>query len=94
MKKKSIGGLFIFLGITIIVLVACNSNSKQPQYKTENSIQNEDSIDRINAVLRKTRLAFEDSVAIYTWGDVKFGMTQKEVLQTKAFNGAKNMIMV
>lgn len=88
MKKKSISSLLLFVGITIIILVACSSNSKQPQHKTEKSIQNKDSIDRINAELRKKRLAFEDSVAIYAWGDVKFGMTQKEVLQTKAFKGA------
>lgn len=89
MKKKSVGSLLLFVGITIITLAACNNNSKQPQHKSEKSIQNKDSIERINAELRKTRLAFEDSVAIYAWGDVKFGMTQKEVLQTKAFNGAK-----
>lgn len=89
MKKKSVGSLLLFVGITIITLVACNNNSKQPQHKPEKSIQNKDSIERINAELRKTRLAFEDSIAIYAWGDVKFGMTQKEVLQTKAFNGAK-----
>ena len=89
MKKKSVGSLLIFVGITIITLAACNNNSKQPQHKSEKSIQNKDSIERINAELRKARLAFEDSVAIYAWGDVKFGMTQKETLQTRAFNGAK-----
>ena len=87
-KVKSIGSWFLFVGITISALTACNSTPKQPQHRVEKSIQNKDSIARINAEAKKARIAFEDSVAIYAWGDVKFGMTQKDVLQTKAFKGA------
>lgn len=87
--RKLICNLSMLVGISIIGLIACDSKPQQQQYKVEKSKQYKDSIARINTEVKKARISFEDSVAIYAWGDAKFGMTQKELLQTKAFNGAK-----
>lgn len=89
MKEATIWKLVIFAGISITTLISCDNKPQQMQHRVNKEKQNHDSIAHINVETKKARIAFEDSVAIYAWGDVKFGMTQKEVLQTKAFNGAK-----
>ena len=70
------------------LFLSCENKPQQIQPKVDKVKHNEDSIARVKAEAKKARIAFEDSVAIYAWGDAKFGMTPKEVLQTKAFHGA------
>lgn len=89
MKDVKIWNLIMFAGMAIVTFMACDNKPQRLQPKVDETKHNKDSITRINAEAKKARMAFEDSIAVYAWGDVKFGMTQKEVLQTKAFNGAK-----
>ena len=89
MKNVKIWNLIMFAGMVIVTFMACDNKPQRLQHKVNETKHNKDSITRINAEAKKARMAFEDSIAVYAWGDVKFGMTQKEVLQTKAFNGAK-----
>jgi hypothetical protein len=88
MKEVTIWKLVMLAGITTTTLISCDNKPQQMHHQVNKAKQNNDSIARINAEAKKARITFEDSVAIYAWGDVKFGMTQKEVLQTKAFKGA------
>ena len=64
---------------------ACNNGAKQRQAEAAEKAR-QDSIAKAQEEER-LQLAFEDSVAIYAWGDAKFGITIKEVLQTKSFSG-------
>lgn len=79
--------MMIFVGMIMTTLTACDNKTKQQPIKADNSKQ--DSIARVKAEEEKVKLAFEDSVAIYAWGDAKFGMSKKEALQTTAFGGAQ-----
>lgn len=86
--KKKIWNIMFLVGITLTMLTACDNKAKQQQ-PIETDITKQDSIARLKAEENKARSAFEDSVAIYAWGDAKFGMSKKEALQTKAFSGAQ-----
>lgn len=84
--------LFVFISVTCLYMTSCNNNAKQQEiasqqaaHETEKAKQ--DSLAKLREA-EKQRFAFEDSISIYAWGDVKFGMTKKEVLNTKSFSGA------
>lgn len=81
--------LYLFIGVTTANLTACARKSEKQQDFADEIRREEDSIARIREEENRARKHFEDSIAIYAWGDLKFGMTQKEVLQSKAFKGAK-----
>ena len=85
MKKQ----VLTILAITLAI-ISCDSGAKKRQAEvTVAEKERQDSIAKTQEEER-ARLAFEDSVAIFAWGDAKFGMTKKEVLQSKAFSGADN----
>lgn len=82
--------LFITLMILSLSLCSCNEEAKRQAEEAAKKARNDSIIVRKikEKEMEEAKLVFEDSVAIYAWGDAKFGMTKKEVLQTKAFSGA------
>lgn len=81
--------LFIIMVISFS-LCSCNGEAKRQAEEAKKKARNDSIIAKKarERELEEAKLAFEDSVAIYVWGDAKFGMTKNEVLQTKAFSGA------
>ena len=84
MKKIKIWSMMFFVGMIMAALTACDNKAKQQQPVNADKTK-QDSITRVKAAEERARLAFEDSVAIYAWGDAQFGMSKKEVLKTAAF---------
>lgn len=82
--------LFITLMILSLSLFSCNEEAKRQAEEAAKKARNDSIIARKTKEkeMEEAKLVFEDPVAIYAWGDAKFGMTKKEVLQTKAFSGA------
>jgi len=87
MKLKFLSYI-VFSVLMLTSIWSCNGNARQRQIEAEP--QRQDSIAQAEAEAEKAKTAYEDSIAIYAWGDAKFGMTKKEALQTKAFSGANN----
>ena len=93
MKKVA----FIFFStITTVLLTSCGNN-RQPKVEPESNSNDTEcqatTQDRIAKEAaeqaERERLAWLDSMALFAWGDVKFGMTEKEVRKTKSL-GDKN----
>ena len=84
----------VVLILTVIALSICScNNGTEHQAQTTVEKEQQDSIlkARIEAQeAENKKLAFEDSIAVFAWDDAKFGMTKKEVLQTKAFSGSSD----
>lgn len=77
----------LFLAVVASLLMGCNTN-KQKQKKREY----QDSITKVEKRTQEIKDSLEqirtDSLSLIAWGDAKFGMSQKEVLSTNAFNGS------
>ena len=79
--------VFALVAISL-AFISCDNGAKKRQAEAEEAEKaRQDSIAKAKEE-EKARFVFEDSVAIFAWGDAKFGMTKKEVLQTKAFSDA------
>lgn len=80
--------LVFALAVISLAVISCDNGARKRQVEAEAAEKaRQDSIAKAQEEER-ARLVFEDSVAIFAWGDAKFGMTKKEILQTKAFSGA------
>ena len=82
--------LFFIVMIIAFSLCSCNGEAKRQAEEAKKKTRNDSIIAKKlkEKEMEEAKLAFEDSVAIYAWGDAKLGMTKKDVLQTKAFSGA------
>lgn len=75
----------------LFILLFSNCRNKQTSYDSAKKY-----VDSMN-VVRERSIEIEDSIkaikskenSLIAWGDAKFGMSQKEVLNTKAFEGSK-----
>lgn len=77
----------ILLLITMMLLIiSCNHRPKEQTKipKTKTLTATEKRNQEIQDSLQQVKI---DSLALIAWGDVKFGMTMKEVLVSKAFKG-------
>lgn len=75
---------FLFFISAVILLSACNR--KNQRQENQGSIADvEKRNQEIKDSLDQIRI---DSLSLIAWGDAKFGMSQKEVFATKAFNGS------
>ena len=72
-----------FLAALALVVMSCDNKAKQAEAAEK---ARQDSIKAQQDSI-KAQLAYEDSIAIFAWGDAKFGTTMEEVLQTKSFSG-------
>ena len=78
--------LVYILFVISLVLNSCDNGAMKRQAEAKKAEKMRQ--DSINREKERVRLAIEDSIAIFAWGDAKFGMTKKEVLQTKSFSGS------
>lgn len=81
---------FIIIAAVCLGLVSCDNKTKQQNRASQQAPQDaekakQDSLAQLQEAEKMAKIAHDDSVAIYAWGDAKFGMTKKEVLRTKAF---------
>ena len=92
MKKIKFSLLSI---ITVVLLISCNNSTQQ---KTDSKSADNDAAYQAEQdwlakeeeeQAERERRAWLDSMAVFAWGDVKFGMTEKEVRKTKSL-GDKN----
>lgn len=78
--------LVFALVVISLAFISCDNGAKKRQAEAEKAEKaRQDSIAKAKEE-EKARLVFEDSIAIFAWGDAKFGMTMKEVLKTKSFS--------
>lgn len=85
--------LFIFILVICLFVTSCNNNAKQQEIASQQAAKEaekakQDSLAKLQEAEKQARLAFEDSIAIYAWGDIKFGMNKKEVSKKKELKNA------
>ena len=90
----------VILAVVVLTLFSCESKDSKMQRELIEKAKQDSIIEANSQVVEKRRIALEkernkeilekDSLAIYAWGDAKFGMTRKEVLQTTAFRKGRN----
>lgn len=68
---------FVFGALALIIIAGCNSKGKSTQDN-----RNNETISQQNEILEKQR---KDSLSLYVWDSVKFGMTKEEVRKTGVF---------
>ena len=77
--------MIVAFALALTAFNSCTSNAENKAKLEAAEKQRKDSI----ANAERIRDAKEDSLAIYAWGDVRFGMSKEEALKTKAFSGAE-----
>lgn len=80
MKKVSL------LLLTILVTIGCNQKQKEQVVSQESNPQLT-AVEIKQEIQDSLKEAEKDSLALIAWGDVKFGMSMKEVLATETFKG-------
>lgn len=82
MKKVSL------LFLTMLLTFGCNQKTKEQVGATQESKTQLTAIEIKNLAIQDSLEQVKvDSLALIAWGDVKFGMSMKEVLATEAFKG-------
>lgn len=79
----------LLLFVTLLLNMSCNNNQK---VQTKNEISNTPTAEEIRKqeIQDSLKQVEIDSLALIAWGDVKFGMSMKEALNTETFeNGDK-----
>lgn len=82
--KKLIFSIFI---LSIAIACTNNSNERAIELKIKQDSRTVDSIRRVDSIRTVDSLSF---LARDAWGDAKFGMTEKETLETDMFKNAYN----
>ena len=76
---------YFITAIILAALFSCSNNTpKNGSQKTTDYLDSIRTADKIN----QETMQKEDSMAVYAWGDAKFGMTLNETLKTDAFSSA------
>ena len=76
---------YIVIFCSLLLLSACSGNKHNDKHEEEVSSEKES----IAASDAKSKYSSEklDSLALYAWGDVKFGISQKEAKRSEIFKG-------
>lgn len=76
---------YIVIFCSLLLLSACSGNKHKDKHEEEVSSEKES----IAASDAKSKYSSEklDSLALYAWGDVKFGISQKEAKRSEIFKG-------
>lgn len=79
-------GKVLLLFVTLLLTMSCNNNKK---VQTKNEISNTPTAEEIRKqeIQDSLKQVEIDSLALIAWGDVKFGMSMKEALNTETFKG-------
>lgn len=77
-------GKVLLLFVTLLLTMSCNNNQK---VQTKNEISNTPTAEEIRKqeIQDSLKQVEIDSLALIAWGDVKFGMSMKEALNTETF---------
>lgn len=70
----------------LLFLVSCGNKSQKAINNTRNDEIEKAKQDSIEKAKEKERIAWLDSMAVFAWGDAKFGIKEKELSKTKAFS--------
>ncbi|WP_298043873.1 hypothetical protein [uncultured Bacteroides sp.] len=79
----------LLLLLTILLTIGCNQKQKEQVVSQESNPQLTAVEIRNQEIQDSLKEAEKDSLALIAWGDVKFGMSMKEVLATEIFKGGK-----
>ena len=79
----------LLLPLTILLTISCNQKTKEQVGTQEAKPQLTVAEIRNREIQDSLKKVKNDSLALIAWGDVKFGMSMKEVLATETFKGGR-----
>lgn len=77
----------LLLSLTMLLTISCNQKTKEQVGTQEAKSQLTVAEIRNREIQDSLKKVKNDSLALIAWGDVKFGMSMKEVLATETFKG-------
>lgn len=85
---SSMKNLILFIVVAVLLLVACSNNPRSTSQSDSNTLtaksKTTQNLDSINYV--------KDSLSIYAWDNLKFGVSKQEVMANPSFGGEKESV--